>query len=752
MFEFLFKYPAAVFAKGTFVFLGTWPAWVLILLLLGALALLAWPFWRGPGQRSAMSIRRRLALWGLQTGFIALLLLMLWQPALSVSTLKPQQNIVAVVVDDSRSMAARESGGTRRDQAVELLDSGLLTKLSERFQVRLYRAGADLERISATSQLTAAQPSTRISAALRQVAEESEGLPIGAVVLLTDGAENSGGIDLATMNAIRRQRIPVHTVGFGRERLDRDIEVTGVDMPARALATSRIPVHVSLRQFGYEGQKARLRVKAADRTLASRDITLGREGAIRTEPVILNVGQAGARSLQVEVEPLANEENVRNNAVTRVLTVEGKKPRILYVEGEPQWEFKFIRRAADADEQLGLATMLRTTQNKIFRQGISGPEELSEGFPAKAEDLFAFQGLIVGGLEAAYFTPAQLELIRQFADRRGGGVLFLGGRLGLSAGGWGASTAADLLPVVLPSNKNVFRRESAGIELTAAGRDSILCRLEDEPARNAERWRKLPQLANYTNPGAPKPGAVVLAEITPASGGRMPLLVTQNYGRGRSAVLATAGTWRWQMLQPVADTSHETFWQQMLRWLAAPTPERVHVSTDRSVYTDEPRIQITASVRDKEYLPAADARVEAHVIGPGGYSETTELRPDPTSAGTYGLETSAKTPGTYVIEVVARRGGEEIGRDAITVAREDGVAENFHIEQNRDLLEKLAASTGGRYFRPSAARSLPDEITYSDAGISTRETRELWNMPLFFFLALLLKSSEWLLRRKWGVV
>ena len=105
------------------------------------------------------------------------------------------------------------------------------------------------------------------------------------------------------------------------------------------------------------------------------------------------------------------------------------KRRILYVEGEPRWEYKFIRRAEDDDPNVQVVSMLRTTENKIYRQGINDPKELADGFPTSADDLFAYQGMIIGSVEAGYFTPAQQDLIQQFVDRRGGGLLMLGGPL-----------------------------------------------------------------------------------------------------------------------------------------------------------------------------------------------------------------------------------------------------------------------------------------------------------------------------------
>ena len=752
MFEFLFKYPSSLFSKGNFVLLGAWPVWLLIAAIVAAAALLAWSIWQ---QRDAVSTSlrggRTIAVWMLQSSLVALILLLLWQPALSVATLKPQQNIVAVVVDDSRSMATKDDAVSRRDQVVRVLNDGLLKTLKQKFQVRLYKLGDHLERFDNPDQLNASQPATHIAPNLKEVVAESATLPIGAVILLSDGSDNSGGIDLETISEIRRQRIPIHTVGFGREQFSQDVEIEDVQMPTKALPSSRLEAQVSFKQHGYSGRKLRVDIKEGGKVLGSGEITAKADGVQQTEPILFNAGPAGVKNLDVVIQPFADEENQNNNKVTRVIAVNNAKPRILYMEGEPRWDYKFLRRAVEDDKNIEVVSILRTTQNKIYRQGIANEDELKDGFPTKVEDLFGYQGIILGSVEAGYFTPVQQELIQQFVDRRGGGLLFLGGRASLSDGGYTKAPFADLLPVNLPDRKNTFHRDPAYPELTAAGRDSLICRLEENPDRNVERWKKLPYLMNFQEVGAPKPGAVVLADMT-ASGHKMPLLITQTYGRGRTAVFATGGDWRWQMLQPVEDMTHEMFWRQLLRWMVSDTPTRVVASTPKQVLMDEGDAHLRAEVRDTTYLPTSDAQVEAHIVGPDGTSQTVEMHPDPLEQGVYTADWSAEKPGSYITEVVAKRGKDELGRDAIAMRRENGVAENFHLEQNRDLLEKLASQTGGRYYRSTETKELGQDISYSEAGITVRETKDLWDMPIVFFLALLLPSSEWLLRRKWGVV
>jgi uncharacterized membrane protein len=753
MFEFLFKYPPTVFAKGSFVLLGSWPLWTLGGLLLAAALVLGWVIWRRrrviaptmQGPRSAV-------VWILQSALVCLLLILLWQPALSIATLRPQQNIVAVVIDDSKSMATEEDGRTREQQLLSTLNGGLLNSLKAKFQVRLYRLGDHLERIENPAKLNASLPATHIGDGLKEVLEDSATLPIGAVVLMSDGADNSGGIDLETISDIKRQRIPIHTVGFGRERMAHDIEMTDVQLAARSLAKSRLEAQVTFHEWGLKGEKARLEVRDSGKVLTSRDIVLKGDGAAQSETVLFNAGDAGVKNLQFAIDPLASEENKNNNVLTRVLYVDNATPHVLYIEGEPRWDFKFIRRAVEDDKNIALYTTVRTTQNKLYTQTPDDKHpELKTGFPTKVEELFDFQGLIIGTIEANYFTPAQQELIRQFVDRRGGGLLFLGGRVSLADGGYEKEPFADLLPVRLPDHKDTFHRDPATVELTAAGRESLITRIEDSPDANVERWKKLPYLMNFQDPGKPKPAALVLADMK-VGGTTLPLLITQKYGRGRTAVFATGGDWRWQMLQPVQDMSHEVFWRQLMRWLVSDTPTRVVTTVTKPVLHDDGRVHLRAEIRDTTYLPTSDAQIQARIVGPNGDAQTVELHPDSLEQGVYSADWDAGQAGSYVAEITATRGQQELGRSVTTFRREDGVAENFHLEQNRDLLEKLSSQTGGKYYRPNEVSRLGEDISYSDAGITIRETRDLWDMPIVFFLVLLLCCTEWILRRRWGVV
>src|SRR6185437_3214136 len=111
MFEFLFKYPSPVFTKGKYILLGAWPGWLLALLTAVAIGGLAWLVWRRiPEAVPRIQNWRAWLIWGLEAAMVALLLALLWEPAITVAELKSQQNIIAVLVDDSRSMAIADAG------------------------------------------------------------------------------------------------------------------------------------------------------------------------------------------------------------------------------------------------------------------------------------------------------------------------------------------------------------------------------------------------------------------------------------------------------------------------------------------------------------------------------------------------------------------------------------------------------------------------------------------------------------------
>jgi hypothetical protein len=409
-----------------------------------------------------------------------------------------------------------------------------------------------------------------------------------------------------------------------------------------------------------------------------------------------------------------------------------------------------MRRALDEDAPVRLASLLRTTPNKFYRQGVATPGEHVDGLPTEGEELFADDAGIIGSVEGAALSPEQQALIPEFVSRRGGSLLLLGGRRGLADGGWGATALAEVLPARLPAvDAPSFQRVPVKARLTTEGRLSLLTRLDADADVNETLWSEMPEIADFQFLAGRKPAAAVLLEAD-VQGKAEPLLLQQRFGLGNAFILATGGTWRWQMQLPYQDQRHETFWRQLLQALAASAPEPVMLTTERVFYGDRSAVTLRAEVRDTAFEPAADAAVELRVDTGTGAPTALPMAAVPGQPGHYEVTYEADAPGVYRFEAVAALDGEELGRSRVAVRREDGVAEHFQIQQNRPLLERIANATGGQYFGLANVAAIPEAVQFSDAGIVERQILDLWNAPIAFLLLLLLKAGEWLLRLRWG--
>ena len=750
MFELLFKYPLAAYQKGEFLFATGWPSWLLWLLAATAAAGIAWQAHRARSRLSGPAV------WGvvaLQCVSVALVLILFWQPALAVQSLKNRENSVAVLIDTSRSMALGENGVSRLAKAAEALTAQVLPALEEKFRLRLYGFASRPERME--SLLPEAFPppgaSSAVGESVLSVLRESTAVPLGAVLVISDGADNTERFGREMMAEIRQYNVPVHTIGVGRSRIPSDIELSEVSVAAKSMPRSRVSAQLTLRHDGEAERVTRVTVRDGPSVLASKPVTLRPGEPVRREWIDFGAGEAGMRNLTFAVEPVDGEEIDGNNARRRVLDVPRRRRRILYAEGEPRWQYKFMRRAVHKDASVQLVTFLRTSANKFYRQGVDTPDELEDGFPSEERELFGYDALIIGSFEAAFFTPKQQAAIRGFVSRRGGTLMMLAGPNGLGAGGWQLSELVDALPTALEPGEASFVRERASVELTSRGRESPVCRLDPDPARNAQLWAELPQLADYQRIGPLKPAAVTLLGLRH---GRdlLPLLVQHNYGRGRAVIFATGGSWRWRMGLPSDDVRHDTFWRQLLRSLVTNTAGTVRLASNRSNYADESRVLLRAEVRDRDYEFANNARVTAVVTPQDSAPVTVDMRPSAAEPGVYEAEVDAAELGVYRIEATAYLGDERLGADTLHVRREGGVAEFFHPERNAALLARLADETGGRYWEIDDLERLPGEIRFSEAGITARELLDLWDMPALFSLLLLLRAAEWLVRKRGGVV
>jgi len=372
-------------------------------------------------------------------------------------------------------------------------------------------------------------------------------------------------------------------------------------LPDKVLPGSTLSARVSIRHDA--PASTQVKVYAGDDLLALVPVELRADAGITTARVEFEIAEAGHHRIHFSVDSVPGETELRNNSRSTLVEVANQKYRILYFEGE--------RRAIGNDDDLQVVSLLRVSPNKFYRQGIDTPEQLESGFPTTREELFAYDALIIGSVEAASLSAEQQVLIRDFVSERGGSLLMIAGPNGLGNGGWGQSEIADVLPLSLPpSSIPSFFRKKASVELTPQGADAQMLRFADTLDANRLSWSELPNVADYQVTGSLKPAAVTLLNVD-TDIGQMPLLVTHPFGRGHAWILASGGTWRWQMSLPLEDQRHETFWRQLLRALVASSPQGVSLTAGGG--SGDSNIVLRAEFRDEEFRPVDDIGVTAQV-------------------------------------------------------------------------------------------------------------------------------------------
>ncbi|GAB1266652.1 VWA domain-containing protein [Aurantivibrio infirmus] len=703
----------------------------------------------------------------LRASSLLLIAFFLLEPGVLVSEVIPQQTYVAVLVDDSQSMSIQDNSSlpSRHDQTLDLLyrDEKIIERLAENFQVRTYRFSDLAERLAGPEALTQDGGRSQLSSALDHVMGELASFPTAAMIVVSDGADNSEVDPLQNAQTLAENNIPLYTVGIGEEDLQKDINIVDVSAAKSLLEGSIYTVDINVNQRGYKGQQAKLSITSDGVEVAQQSVALADDGNTKRFSLELKPEEEEIVVYNVAVEEKPGETIKQNNHYTFFIDNRKKKPLdILYIEGQPRNEYKFIRRALDADTSLRLVSYVQTGPRKYLRQGINSPQELSEGFPRDAETLFEYEAIVFGNVERSFFNDEQLQLAQDFVGKRGGGFLSVGGLNEAFID----SAIDDMLPVDLVRESRLPSYLQGGARrgdhptgakfparVTRDGEYSPILRLASDDKKNRELWREMPELEGVYVSGRAKPGATVLMEHPTLSyqNSPLPILSAQRYGAGRSMVLATASSWRWQMLQPVADQSHERLWRQILRWLATESQQRVTISLDKENYNVGDTVEVSAHLLNEEFESDNDGLLWLEINKPDGAFDELPMNWQLEKDGTYVAKMLVEQEGVFDLTVkVPSEANSNLQAQRpliVTPSRR----EFLQAGMDSGLLRRMAAASGGKFYTRDDANDIVNDITFNPNAYSQTEVHSFWDQPFFLYLLLALICIEWFARRYKGL-
>lgn len=734
---------------------------------------------------------------------LAALLACLLEPMWSAQRAKPGANVLAIVADNSLSMNLRGRGEseTRAETLLRYVagEKNLWRpQLARNFEVRNYLADSRLQATEDFRELAFEGRSTALGGALKSLAERHQGQPLAGIVLLTDGvAADLEGAELAGFP-------PIYPVLFGVEQPPRDLAVASCSVTQTAFEDAPVTVLAEVMATGYAGEEvvarldevttARADAEAPARPVAEQTLTVPRESGklvfrfqVRPEKagVLFYRLRVAAKSERDATPDRSTEATLVNNETVVTVDRGSEKLRVLYVSGRPNWEYKFLQRAISGDLQTELVGLIRIARrepkfeflgragessNPLFRGfGNQSKEdverydqpvfvrlntqdefELRDGFPKTEEGLFRFRAVILDDVEAEFFTAAQVSLLQRFVSERGGGLLMLGGAESFVDGKYARTAIGDMLPVYLDRVPVLPPETRLRLKLTREGWLQPWARLRTNEGDENRRLGDSPQIEILNRTSPPKPAATVIATATDGRT-EYPALVTQRFGRGRSAALLVGDLWHTGLGDEALARDLGRAWRQLIRWLVVDVPDAIELRTEVASGGESVRLQVR--VRDPKFQPLDNAGVMLKVQ-PIGRGEPVTLTAE-SSAEEPGLYEATYLPrenGGYRVEAnVTAESGATLGQAATGWTTDLAAAEFQSLSPNRALMETLARQTGGEVLTPDRLESFVRELPSKRAPITETWTQPLWHTPWMFLFAITCLVGEWGLRRWKGL-
>ena len=760
------------------------------LALVVAVGFVLWAYHKAPTDRKT----RRICI-GLKVLGIVLLLLCLVDPMVTEERAKPGGNLLALVADTSEGLNLTDAGASRSrgailQAALEAKSDNWQAKLGNDFELKRYRFDTRLANLANFEDLKFVGAASRLGESLRTLGRRFRGQPLAGVVVFTDGVATDFEAGLPDLSGLP----PVYPVIIGKGVPERDLAVGKVTATQTAFEDAPVTILGQVEAHGFEGEKitAKLELLEANGTSASktRRQTLTATGPDASLIFRFQVRPAVPGILfyrfTASASGKADEATQANNS--RVVVVDrGAGPyRVLYVSGRANWEFKFLKRALDEDEEVALVGLIRIAKKEpkftfkgrtgessnplfrgfknedqdaeeydkpvLIRLNTRDADELKTGFPSTPEELFAYHAVIIDDLEAKFFTSRQHSLVQEFVNRRGGGLLMLGGQESFRQGKYEHTPIGGMLPVYLDLQGKVRVLDNLSIDLSRDGWLQPWMRLRDKEEAEKKRLGKMTTFSSLNQVRGNKPGASVMATVeAKGGGGAYPAIVTHKFGRGRVAAMLLGDFWKWGLGKPENHEDMDQAWRQMIRWLVADVPAPIELSVGKS--PDAVGRELVVTARDKQFQLLDNAQVTLKVRTMGA-SDVIPLTPetDEENAGVYATQFVPRTTGGYLAETEVRDPkGNLMGTRQAGWATDFAAVEYRSLAPNRAFLEELASQTGGRTLTLSELDDFVEMLPSLRVPVTETLHSPVWHQTPFFMLALACFVAEWFLRRRKGL-
>lgn len=766
---------------------GIHGAWILLLaIVLAAASVLLYR------REEGLSTAKRFTLAALRAGTFLMLLLLIARPIVRFTLEGDIRKAVLLMLDNSASMSivdprSEDADKVRQAIAVGALDSkgglkqsapadakdlsridlvrkaldnkklDILPRLQKEYDLRIVSFGEQLFDVpvekgqSIAAALEKVQPdrsTTAMGDGMRNAVSKSRGQPLAGIVLITDSANNAGSSPIAAAELATREGIPVYGWGVGITN-PKDVAVASVFARDVGFIDDELPVVTRLRTSGLVGQTVKVVAMLNKEKVGEQDVKITADGEQLVQFPVTPT-KAGTFNLEVKVDPLASEAVKDNNSQSQQVRVVDGKIKVLYVEQQPRWEYKYLQAMLLRDRRVAAKFVLLEGDKSLSQGGEKSPY-LAQ-IPQTKEELFKFDLIIIGDVDPSAISKTQMEAMEQFVGQFGGAVVMISGHR-FAPSRYGGTVLEKMMPVewetgASPMGSGKTKNEQPiKFELTPAGKSSEVLRLGDDEQASAQIWEKLPPIYWAARVSRPKPAAeVLLVDADPAKAtrfGKMPIIATQQYGLGSTMYFGTDNLWRWR--KNASDKHYGRLWGQVVQRLALPhllgESRRTQLVADKKSYSVGERMTVYARLYTQSYEPITEASVKGTLKKIDGAGSSIILRQVPGQPGMYRAEITAPMAGSYQFNV------DSDPSTKLELPITEPRVEFAETAMNESLLRQVCQTSHGAFFREEDLHKLPEAISGKTDKVRSNVDVEIWSSPIFLLLVVVLTGVEWAMRK-----
>jgi hypothetical protein len=686
--------------------------------------------------RPPVSATRRRILMALRALVFVLLVLLLFDPVLHLGFTTSSPPVLAVLLDNSKSMRIIDRTGSRAGELEEVRSDRVFDRLRARATVLSYTFGMRLrpDTRALRDTLPFNEPGTDIAAALQSLSAEQDHRRVNAAVLVSDGTYTIGRDPLGEAD---RLGFPLYCIGIGDTAAQKDLVVSRVAANDLVYEGTRAPVRVTVLGSGFDSSAVEVSLRKGEAVLDRTRLLLG-PGTREYSVDLSYIPQGtGLTRYTVTVSSLPGEITSANNHRSFVARVLKSKLRILLLAGEPSPDLTMVRQTLEEEKNFHVQSFTQTRQGGFY-------EGTPSGAAVDSADCFVFLGFPTSATSRDVAGRVSRRITQSLTP-----ILFLDGR------------HADVSPFGEIAGALPF-----GVETRTLTERSVIFQPAEDQSENPilggveafPGWNNLPPVFSTVSSYAVKPGSQILGFARASAGvTREPLLLARSVNQEKSIALLAYGVWRWRLMTQGSTGTADllaTFLTNAIKWLTTPDDRRpVRVSPVDDTFPEGEPIRFTGQVYNQSAEPVEDATVHV-TAGRDGQQYETDLRP--IGGGRYEGSLEGLAEGDYAFRATASVGGVPIGQDNGRFAVGGTEIEFQDTKANHVLLRQLAYRTGGAYLTLADVDRLDSLLSAQPTFVeqsSVHSTQSVLRQSIAMLVAvILLLAAEWALRRQSGML